>query len=65
MNKLLRISGDVLGGIGALVCCVAGIARLAGNFHVFSFEAMTLFNAGVGLMVAACMVKLQLLLQSR
>lgn len=65
MNKLVKVSGDVIGGIGALVCLVAGAARLAGNYHVLSYEAMTLFTAGVGLMVAACLLKLQLLVQGK
>ncbi|WP_303721316.1 hypothetical protein [Malonomonas rubra] len=64
MGRLLRIAGDVLGGLGLLVCLVAGVARLTGHYQVLSYEAMTLFTAGLGLMVAACLVKLQQLLLS-
>ena len=42
---------------------MAGAARLTGSYHVASYEAMTLFNAGVGLMVFAVLVKLEVLLR--
>ncbi|SHI51395.1 hypothetical protein SAMN02745165_00277 [Malonomonas rubra DSM 5091] len=59
MGKILAIAGNILGGVGLLLCVVAGFARLSGNYYVFSYEAMTVFNAGVGVMVAACLAKLQ------
>jgi len=65
MNNLLKILGNVVGGLGALICLVAGFTRITGSFHVFSYEAMTLFNVGVGLMVAACLIKLQQLTQAQ
>lgn len=65
MANLLKIAGNLVGGVGALVCLVAGVTRLAGNYHLFSYEAMTLFNAGVGLMVAGCLLKLQQLTQTQ
>ena len=43
---------------GALLCLVAGIARLAGHHHLASFENATLFIVGSALMVFASMVRL-------
>lgn len=65
MTNLLKIAGNLVGGVGALVCLAAGLTRLTGNYYLFSYEAMTLFNAGVGLMVAGCLLKLQQLTQSQ
>ena len=61
MNKFLGIVGNLAAGIGILTCVVAGVARLFDRFYVANFEAMVLFSVGVGLMVFACLVKLQLL----
>jgi len=58
MSKALAIAGNILSGLGLLICLVAGILRLSGNYYVFSYEAMTVFNAGVGVMVTACLAKL-------
>jgi len=65
MDKLLTLTGNILAALGVLLCFVAGIARLSGSYYVFSYEAMTVFNAGVGVMVAACLAKLHLLTSSQ
>lgn len=46
---------------GALLCLTGGISRLAGGFHLGGFEASTLFLGGIGLMVFASLLKLQLI----
>ncbi|MEE4109745.1 MAG: hypothetical protein V2I24_10375 [Halieaceae bacterium] len=43
---------------GALLCLVAGIARIAGHHHLAGFENATLFIAGSALMIFASMVRL-------
>jgi hypothetical protein len=58
MANLVGWLGSVVGVIGLAVCLVAGLARLTGHFTLGGFEAMTLFNAGVGLMVAGCLGRL-------
>lgn len=58
MQKMLSGLGSVLGALGAMRCLAAGVARLAGHFHLGGFEAMTLFQGGVGLMVAGCLARL-------
>ncbi len=59
MNKNMVFAGSVTGMIGVLVCAVAGLARVAGSFYVLGFQSTTLFNVGVGLMVFACLIKLE------
>jgi hypothetical protein len=61
MNKFLGIVGNSAAVIGILACLVAGIARLFDRFYVANFETMVVFTLGVGLMVFACLVKLQVL----
>lgn len=63
MDKIINQTGTAAGLAGAAVCAVAGVARIAGNFHVGSYEATTLFTVGTGLMVFACLLKLEALLR--
>ena len=64
MNQLLIYTGHAAGILGVLVCLFSGLARITGSYYVAEFEATTLFMAGLGLMVFACMVKLELLLRN-
>lgn len=61
MYRMFDTAGSLMGVIGVLLCAIAGGARVAGSFYVLGFEAMTLFIGGLGLMLAACLAKLQLL----
>lgn len=61
MNALLANLGTVTGIAGVLICLIAGLARLAGFYHLAGFEAMTLLNAGVALMVASILMKVELI----
>ncbi|MCB1674882.1 MAG: hypothetical protein KDI01_01235 [Halioglobus sp.] len=63
--KLFEVVAQVAAVLGILACIVAGLARLAGSYYVAGYEGMTLFNAGVGLMVFSVLVKLEVLLRSR
>ena len=58
MNKFLGILGNISALLGILACVVAGMARLFSLYYVAFFEAMVVFNVGIGLMVFACLVKL-------
>jgi len=58
MEKLISNLGSAIAILGFILCAVAGGARLMGMFHVSSYEAMTLLQAGAALMVAACMLRL-------
>ena len=61
MGKVLEVLGNVVALVGVLVCLVSGLSRVIGNSFVGDFEAMTLFGVGVGFMVLACLIKLELL----
>ena len=63
MPKILQHIANLAAILGVVLCAVAGSARVAGSFHVANYEAMTLFSAGVGLMVFAVLVKLEGLLR--
>jgi len=59
--NLLKTVSDIFGVLAILVCLVAGLARVSGNYYLSGFEVLTLFNTGVALMVFACLLKLQFL----
>ena len=61
MNKVFKVAGDAVAVMGILVCVAAGVARLAGSYHILGFQAVTLFIAGIALMVMACLAKLHTL----
>lgn len=63
MKNTIDLLGNAAGVLGLLICAVSGVARIAGQYHLAGFEAMTLFNGGVGLMVAGCLFKLHALEQ--
>jgi len=62
MNDALKISGNIAAILGLLICATSGLFRLVGEFYVFGFEAMTLFSGGIALLIAACLAKIELLL---
>ena len=59
MYKNLVLAGSIAGILGALICLIAGLARMAGFYYLLGYQSTTLFTAGVGLMVFACLVKLE------
>ena len=61
MNKLFHYLGTASGLLGALICLVSGLTRVSGSFYLGGYAATTLFMAGVGLMVFACLLKLEAL----
>ena len=63
MPKAFETIANLAAILGIVVCAVAGGKRLTGSYHEASYEAMTLFNVGVGLMMFAVVVKLEALLR--
>ncbi|MCW8916187.1 MAG: hypothetical protein OQK24_10080 [Magnetovibrio sp.] len=61
LESAIRNLGNIAAVIGILLCLVAGLSRLAGMYYVAGFEAMTLLNGGIALMVAAILMKIELL----
>lgn len=58
MLKLVNLAGTITGIIGVLVCIVAGVSRLSGQFYLGTAEATTIFSLGTSLMVMGCLLKL-------
>jgi type IV secretory pathway VirB2 component (pilin) len=61
MQQLLNYTGNLAGGLGILLCVVAGLTRLFGQYYLGGYAATTIFSVGTGLMVFACLVKLETL----
>lgn len=61
MDNVIDVVRKTAAATGILVCFVAGTARLLGNYHVAGFEAMTMFEGGMGLMIFSCVAKLHLM----
>ena len=59
MNQLMVFAGRAAGILGVLLCLVAGASRLTGSFYVGDIQATTLFMVGTGLMVFACLLRLE------
>ncbi|MGB5340257.1 MAG: hypothetical protein WBO06_14325 [Gammaproteobacteria bacterium] len=61
MEKLTAFLGNIAALVGVLACVVAGGVRVLGHYQVFDISSTALFQAGVGLMVLACLCKLHVL----
>jgi hypothetical protein len=62
MHKLLELTGSIAGGLGVLLCAISGLARVTGLYYLAGYQSTTIFSVGTGLMVFACLAKLQALL---
>ena len=66
MQQLMLWSGNAAAMLGMFCCAVAVITRLSGAYYApGGAEAMSVFILGTGLMVYACLTKLELLLQQK
>jgi hypothetical protein len=64
MQQLIRWSANAAAVLGMLCCATAALSRLSGAWHVLDGpEVISVFTLGIGLMVFACLAKLELLLQ--
>ena len=61
MYKYLTLAGSLSGILGTLICFIAGLARVADYYYLAGYQSTTVFNVGVGMMVFACLVKLETL----
>jgi hypothetical protein len=59
MGKMLGVVGNVSAIMGILLAFGAGLARVLGLYLVSGYTTMTLFQVGTGLMVLACLCKLE------
>lgn len=59
MNKAINWIGNAAGVLGVIMCIVTVIMRLGGTYAVGGFGVGPGFQVGVGLMVFACLAKIQ------
>ena len=59
MGKMVGVVGNVSAIVGVLLAFGAGLARVLGQYLVSGYTTMTLFQVGTGLMVLACLCKLE------
>ena len=62
MQQILNITGSTAAVIGILLCAISGLARISGLYYLAGYQSTTIFSVGTGLMVFACLVKLETLL---
>ncbi|MEH6570720.1 MAG: hypothetical protein V7709_16690 [Halioglobus sp.] len=65
MKQILNYTSTVVGSAGILLCATSGIARIRGEYYLSGYEATTLFSVGIGVMVFACLIKLEILLSGK
>jgi hypothetical protein len=65
MAKLIQSLGDAAAILGVLICIAAGLGRIAHTFSLAGIDVGTLFELGIGLMVFACLAKVQKLLENQ
>jgi hypothetical protein len=63
MNNTLLWLGRGAGAIGALVCVVAIVTRVAGKYWLAGFQVGTLLLAGTAALIAGCFCLLWALTQ--
>lgn len=63
MNRVLELAGNITGWLGILLCLLSGGVRIAGIFYFAGFQTITLFMGGMALMLASCVLKLEILNQ--
>lgn len=61
MGKMVGVVGNVSAIMGILLAFGAGLARVLGLYLVSGYTTMTLFQVGTGLMVLACLCKLEVM----
>ena len=62
MERMITLLGNISALAGILLCAGAGAARLLGFYLISNYATMTLFQIRTGLMVLACLCKLESLL---
>ena len=61
MQKLLNLTGTISAVFGSLLCAASGLARVSGLYYLAGYQSTTIFTVGLGLMVFACLLKLEVL----
>jgi hypothetical protein len=62
MHQVLNFTGSTTAAIGILLCAISGLARISGFYYLAGYQSTTIFSVGTGLMVFACLIRLQTIL---
>ena len=62
MQQLFTLTGSIAAVFGMLLCAVSGLVRISGLYYLAGYQSTTIFMVGIGVMVFACLVKLEVLL---
>ena len=65
MESVILYAWRIGSVLGLLLCLLSGVLRLGEQTLVLDFELITIFDVGVGLMVAAGLAKLHLIGESK
>ena len=65
MTSLLTLAGRSAGAIGIVVCAIAGLLRLSGNYWMAGFQVSTLMIAGIAALSTGCFLLLSELVSRR
>jgi hypothetical protein len=60
-HALINRLGSLAGFAGMIVCLVALMVRLTGQYYLAGLPLATLFLGGIGLVVSGCFLKLHFL----
>ena len=58
MGNLMTTAGRLIGALGILLCVLAVIWRLFGNFYLAGFEVASLLQGGTSAVVIGCFLLL-------
>lgn len=64
MKQTIAWVSNFVGLIGVVMCAAAGLFRMTGQFYIAGYEVVTVFNAGVGVMMFSALLKLELIYQA-
>jgi hypothetical protein len=59
---MFNMAGSVCALLGILICAVAAAVRLSGSFYLGGIAVGVVFNAGIGLLVLAILLKVEALI---
>jgi len=46
---------------GLLTCLFSGLLRLSGSYYILGFQTLTLYQAGIGIILTSVLLKLELI----
>ena len=62
---MVNTLGNVAAGFGLLVCLLAGLWRIMGNYYMMGFQIITLFSVGISFVVVAILFKVETLIRQQ